>query len=178
MNDTAFELLPLHAVVEINPIPPETKVVPPSGALNTKTSTVPGCAMSVAVTVATNRRLLVNVVTRKELFQLTTESRRNSLPLMVSRNWLPPAVALLGESEVMDGADGQVPQDTAAASVIVSTTGTGNLALVAIGYAPRARWLTEREMHNGKGNARGSAAVAEPHNSSARCQDYMPDPQR
>ena len=52
VNDTAFELLPLHAVVEINPIPPETKVVPPSGALNTKTSTVPGCAMSVAVTVA------------------------------------------------------------------------------------------------------------------------------
>jgi len=50
VNDTAFELLPLHAVVEINPIPPETKVVPPSGALNTKTSTVPGCAMSVAVT--------------------------------------------------------------------------------------------------------------------------------
>src|SRR5438552_13515077 len=95
--------------------------------------------MSVAVTVATNRRLLVNVVTRKELFQLTTESRRNSLPLMVSRNWLPPAVALLGESEVMDGADGQVPQDTTIASVIVSTTRTGNLALVAIGYAPRAQ---------------------------------------
>ena len=92
MNDTAFELLPLHAVVEINPIPPETKVVPPSGGLNTKTSTVPGCAMSVAVTVATNRRLLVNVVTRNELFQLTMESRRKSLPLTVSRNWLPPAV--------------------------------------------------------------------------------------
>jgi len=32
------------------------------------------------VTVATNRRLLVNVVTRNELFQLTTESRRKSLP--------------------------------------------------------------------------------------------------
>ena len=125
MNDTAFELLPLHAVVETSPIPPETKVVPPSGRLNTKTSTVPGRAMSVAVTVATNRRRLVNVVTRKELFQLTTESRRNSLPLMVSRNWLPPAVALLGESEVMDGAGGQVPQDTAAASMIVSTTRTG-----------------------------------------------------
>jgi len=52
VNDTAFELLPLHAVVEISPTPPETKVVPPSGGLNTKTSTVPGCAMSVAVTVA------------------------------------------------------------------------------------------------------------------------------
>ena len=52
MNDTAFELLPLHAVVEISPTPPETKVVPPSGGLNTKTSTVPGCAMSVAMTVS------------------------------------------------------------------------------------------------------------------------------
>jgi hypothetical protein len=134
--------------------------------------------MSVAVTVATNRRLLVNVVTRNELFQLTMESPRKSLPLTVSGNWLPPAVALLGESEVMDGAGGQVPQDTAAASMIVSTTRTGNLVLAAIGYAPRARWLTEREMNNGRGNARGSAGVAEPHNSSARCQDYMPDPQK
>jgi len=132
VNDTAFELLPLHAVVEISPTPPETKVVPPSGGLNTKTSTVPGCAMSVAVTVATK-----------------------SLPLTVSRNWLPPAVALLGESAVMDGTGGQVPQDTAAASVIVSTTRTGNLALVAIGYAPRARCADEREMHNSKAMREG-----------------------
>src|SRR2546426_7608051 len=130
VKETTFEFLPLHAVVEISPIPPETKVVPPSGGLNTKTSTVPGCAMSVAVRVATNRRLVLNVVTRNELFQLTTESRRKSLPLTVSRNWLPPAVALLGESEVMDGAGGQVPQDTVAAS----TARMGNLALVAIGY--------------------------------------------
>jgi len=111
--------------------------------------------MSVAVTVATNRRLLVNVVTRNELFQLTMESRRKSLPLTVSRNWLPPAVALLGESAVMDGTGGQVPQDTAAASVIVSTTRTGNLALVAIGYAPRARCADEREMHNSKAMREG-----------------------
>src|SRR6266481_8020823 len=80
VKETTFEFLPLHAVAEINPIPPETKVVPPSGGLNTKTSAVPGCAMSVAVTVATNRRLVLNVVTRNELFQLTTESRRKSLP--------------------------------------------------------------------------------------------------
>jgi len=56
------------------------------------------------------------------------ESRRKQLPITVSRNWLPPAVALLGESEVMDGAGGQVPQDTAAARVIVSTTRTGSFA--------------------------------------------------
>jgi len=79
---------------------------------------------------------MVNVVRRNELFQLTTELRRKPLPLTVSRNLLPPAVALLGESEVMDGAGGQVPQGTAAASVIVSTTRTGNLALVAhLGHA-------------------------------------------
>jgi hypothetical protein len=133
VKETTFEFLPLHAVAEINPIPPETKVVPPSGGLKTRTSAAPGCAMSVAVTVATNRRLLVNVVRRNELFQLTTESRRKPLPLMVSGNWLPPAVALLGVTEVMDGAGGQVPQDTAAASVIVSTYKSSGLVSVGIG---------------------------------------------
>jgi hypothetical protein len=44
VKETTFEFLPLHAVVEINPIPPETKVVPPSGGLNTKSSAVPDCA--------------------------------------------------------------------------------------------------------------------------------------
>src|SRR6266566_4917087 len=75
VKETTFEFLPL-AVAEISPTPPGTNVVPPSGGLKTSTSAVPGCAMSVAGTVATNRRLLVNVVTRNELFQLTTESRR------------------------------------------------------------------------------------------------------
>ena len=63
----------------------------------------------------------MNIVTRKEPFQLTMESRRKSLPLTVSTNWLPPAAALLGEIEVMDGAGSQVPQDTTIASVIAST---------------------------------------------------------
>src|SRR5207244_8006930 len=152
---TTFQFLPLHTVIATRTTPPETDAVPPSGGLNTKTSTVPGCAMSVAVIVATNRRLLVNMDTRNELFQLTIESRRKPLPLTVNRNWLPPAVALLGESEVMDGTGGQVPQDTAAASVIVSTSRTGNLALMAIGYAPRARCADEREMHNSKAMREG-----------------------
>jgi hypothetical protein len=84
-----------------------------------------------AVMVATNSWLLMNVVTRKEPFQLTTESRWKSLPLTVSRNWLPPAVALLGEIEVMDGAGGQVPQDTTIASA--STDMRANLDALAIG---------------------------------------------
>jgi len=66
VNETAFEFFPLHEVVDIPPIPPETKVVPPYGGLNTKTGTIPGCAMPIAVMLATNSWLLMNVVTRKE----------------------------------------------------------------------------------------------------------------
>jgi hypothetical protein len=109
------------------------------------------------------------VVTRNELFQLTTESRRKSLPLTVSRNWLPPAVALLGESEVMDGAGGQVPQDTAAASVIVSTTRTGNLVSRPLGmHLGHAGCGYERSQRR---QCERVSGVAEPHNSSARCPD-------
>src|SRR5579859_2102771 len=77
----------------------------------------------------------MNVVTRKEPFQLTTESWRKSLPLTVNKNSPPPAVALAGESEVTDGTGGQVPQDRAVtASVIASTARTGDrLGALAIG---------------------------------------------
>jgi hypothetical protein len=47
VKETMFEFLLLHAVAEINPIPQRRRR--PSGGLNTKTSTVPGGAMSVAV---------------------------------------------------------------------------------------------------------------------------------
>jgi hypothetical protein len=90
----------------------------------------------------------MNVVTRKEPFQLTTESWRKSLPLTVSRNWLPPAVALLGEMEVMDGAGGQVPQDRTATSVIASTDMRGNLGSLAIG-------LHLRQLADGIGRCSG-----------------------
>jgi hypothetical protein len=89
VKDTEFEVLPLHEVADITPIPPETKVVPPSGGLNTETYAEPGCAMSVAVMVATSSWLLTNAVTRNEPFQLTKESWRKSLPLTISGNWLP-----------------------------------------------------------------------------------------
>jgi len=136
VKERAFEFFPLQEVVDIAPIPPETKVVPPSGGLNTRTSTVSGCAMSPAVIGATNWSLLTKVVARKELFQLTTESRRKPLPLIVNRNWLPPAVALLGEIEVMDGAGVQVPQDTTIASVILRADMRANLDTLAIGLHP------------------------------------------
>jgi len=132
-SETAFELLPRHAVVDITPIPPETNVVPPSGGLNTKTSAVPGCVMSAAVMIATNCWLLTKDVIRNEPFQLTAESWRNSLPLTVRRNRLRPAVALLGVIEVMNGVGGQVPQDTVIASKIGNTDMRTNLGDLAIG---------------------------------------------
>jgi len=57
---------------------------------------------------------------------------------MVNTNALPPALALLGESEVIDGAPGQ-EQDTAVASAITSTHKTDDLAAVALGVR---RWQT------------------------------------
>ncbi|MGA9259914.1 MAG: hypothetical protein WBV98_25220 [Candidatus Sulfotelmatobacter sp.] len=133
MKETAFEFFPPHEVVDIAPIAPETEVMPPSGGLNTKTNTVPDCAMSVVVMAATNSWLLMNFVTRKEPFQLTTESLRKSLPLTVNKNWLPPAVALLGEIEVMDGTGGQFPQDRTVTSMIASTGMRAHLGTLAIG---------------------------------------------
>lgn len=129
-----FAVLPLHEVVDITPIPPETKVVLPSEGLNTEISAVPGCAMSAATMSATNWRLLMNVVVRNELFQLTKESRRKSLPLTVNGNWLPPVVALVGEIDVMDGKGGQVPQDSAVTSMIATTDVTAHLGSPAIVY--------------------------------------------
>lgn len=56
------------------------------------------------------------------------------MPLTSRRNWLLPAVALLGEMEAMDGAGGQVPQDRAVtASAIASTARKGDLVIAAIG---------------------------------------------
>jgi len=138
VKDTAFEVLPLQVAVDITPIPPDTKVVPPSGGLNTETSTVSGCAMSVVVMVTTSLWLLTNVVTRNEPFQLTTESWWKSLPLTVNRNWLPPAVALAGESEVTEGKGGQVPHDrTVTVSAIASTDAGDQFGALAIGLHPR-----------------------------------------
>ena len=144
-----FAVLPLHEVVDITPIPPETKVVPPSGGLNTEISAVPGCAMSAATMSATNWRLLMNVVVRNELFQLTKESRRKSLPLTVNRNRLPPTVAPVGEIDVMDGKGGQVPQDSAVTNMIASTDVLAHLGSLAIGFVPPANWLTRSEVRNG-----------------------------
>jgi hypothetical protein len=111
VKETAFESLPLQLVIVPIPIAPDREVVLFSGGLNTNTSTIPGCAISAAVMAASSWWLLTNVVMRKEPFQLTDESWRKSLPLTVNTNWLPPAVVLLGEMELMKGRGGQTPQD-------------------------------------------------------------------
>jgi len=50
VKETPFEFFEPHNVVDVGPIAPEKVVPPPSGGLNTNTNTVPGCAMSAAVT--------------------------------------------------------------------------------------------------------------------------------
>ena len=54
---------------------------------------------------------------------------------MVNTNWLPPAVAVLGEIEVIDGATGQ-RQDITVASALTSKHKTDDLAAFAIGIHP------------------------------------------
>ncbi|HEV2464060.1 MAG TPA: hypothetical protein VGT04_09660, partial [Acidobacteriaceae bacterium] len=94
---------------------------------------------------------LTKVVTRLAPFHFTVASRRNSLPLTVSRNWLPPAVALAGEMEVRDGTGGQVPQDSATTVAATSTTKTGDLAVVAIGLHLRQTGGREAQGANSRG---------------------------
>jgi hypothetical protein len=89
--------------------------------------------MSAAVMTAISWCMLTNVVTRNEPFQVTKASRRKSLPLTVSANVLPPAIALAGEMEAIDGNGGQVPQDSAVANAIASTEITAHLGSLAIG---------------------------------------------
>jgi len=107
VKETAFESLPLHVGVVVVISPVELEDVPPCGGLSTRTCNVPGCAMSAAGIVATNSWLLRKLGVREEPLKSRIELLRKSLPLMVNVNWLPPAVALLGEIEVIDGAAGQ-----------------------------------------------------------------------
>ncbi len=79
----------------------------------------------------------------------TVEVLRKLLPLMVNTNSLPPAVVLLGEIEVIDGAAGQA-QDTVVASAITSKYTTDHLAAVANGTH---RWQTDSNKR-GAGNLR------------------------
>src|SRR4030095_15012844 len=77
--------------------------VPPPG-FATVTCAVPAVAMSLAGIAAVSCVALTNVVVRAVPFHCTTEPETKLLPFTVSVNAGPPAVALLGESEVNEGA--------------------------------------------------------------------------
>jgi hypothetical protein len=92
---------------------------------------------------------LTRLGVKEEPLKFTTVSLLKSLPLMVNTNGLPPAVVLLGEIEVTEGALWQ-EQDTAIASAITSRHKADDLAAVAIGVH---RWQTGSDKP-GAGNLR------------------------
>ena len=78
-------------------------VPPPGRAFTTVTEAVPAVLISDEGTVAVTRVLLTKVVVKAELFQCTFELETKCDPLMVSVKAGPPAVALLGEIELIAG---------------------------------------------------------------------------
>jgi hypothetical protein len=136
VKETAFESLPPHVSLDVSVVVVPSMVlvvVPLSGGLSTRTCNVPACAMLVAGIVAVNWWLLTKLVDREEPLKSTIEVLLKPLPLMVNVNSLPPAVALAGEIEVMDGVDEQL-HDTPAASTITSKHKTDDLSAVSIGF--------------------------------------------
>jgi hypothetical protein len=78
-------------------------VPPPGGAFTTVTEAVPAVAMSAAEMEAVSLVLLANVVVRADPFQSTTEPETKFEPFTVRVKAGPPAVALLGEIELIAG---------------------------------------------------------------------------
>ena len=78
-------------------------VPPPGWALTTVTKAVPGAAMSAAEMEAVSLVLLENVVLRGDPFQFSTEPMTKFEPFMLSVKAGPPAVARLGEMELIAG---------------------------------------------------------------------------
>src|SRR3989449_394139 len=94
---------PLTVTVSVNIWPVMVKVrapddPPPGGGLNTVTWADPAMAMSPAEMAARNSVPLTNVVVRFEPFQRILDDATKFVPLTVSVNPAPPAVALLGAS--------------------------------------------------------------------------------
>jgi len=90
--------------------------------------------MSVPGIVAVSCLLLRNDVVRDVPFHTTTALLAKLLPSTVRTKPLPPAVALLGESELTDGVDGQ-EQETAGSRKIANAPKRkrGDFFIVAIG---------------------------------------------
>jgi hypothetical protein len=91
----------------------------------TVTPAVPGVARSAAVMVAVSCVLLLNEVALSPLFQSTTELDAKFDPCTVKRTGGPPAVALVGEIELMCGVGGVLnvgPPQPGSSKLIPSAT--------------------------------------------------------
>src|SRR6267143_5645078 len=80
------------------------EVPPPGVEVTTVTEAVPVVAMSAAVIVAVSWMALTNVVVRAAPFHCTVLPLTKPLPLTVSVKAAPPAVALVGDTDVSVGA--------------------------------------------------------------------------
>jgi len=89
------------------------EVPPPDAGLKTATWAGPPVPMSLAGIEALSCMLLTNVVARLLPFHCNTELEMNPEPFTVSVNAAPPAAALLGESDVMEGCGGADPPHAA-----------------------------------------------------------------
>ena len=76
---------------------------PPGRAFTTLTKAVPAVLISDEGTAAVTRVLLTRVVVKTEPFQCTLEPETKCDPLTVSVKPRPPALALLGEIELIAG---------------------------------------------------------------------------
>jgi hypothetical protein len=93
---------------------------------------VSGCAICDDEIAAVSWLLLTNDVVRGEPFQTTTALLLKLLPVTVSENPAPPAVALLGEIELIEGVDGQLPQETTGSNKIANAPKSADI-FIALG---------------------------------------------
>lgn len=117
-------LTPVEAALIVNVTAPV--VVAPG--VTTVTLAVPAVAMLAAGTLALSEVTLTNVVVSAVPFQLIVEPLTKLLPVAVSVNVAPPAVAELGDTEDNTGAGAACTTNETAADVptvgVVTVTGT------------------------------------------------------
>jgi hypothetical protein len=152
-TDVELRFVPL--TVSINPAPPANALdgerdvivgtglftvkaefpdVPPPGAgLVTVTFSVPAVAMSAGVIAAVTCVALTKVVVLAAPLNFTTEPETNPVPFTVNVKAAPPAVALVGESDVIVGAglftaNGELPVVPPPGAGFVTVTGKEPMA--------------------------------------------------
>src|SRR5229473_779357 len=107
---------------------------PPGAGFVTVTLTVPPVAISAAVIAAVTCVALTNVVVFAAPLKSTTEVDTKFVPLRVSVNSAPPAVALVGESVVMTGA-GLVPVPLSVATCVVGLASSVIVSVAVLAFS-------------------------------------------